>query len=63
MKHSYLSIGILCLILMLNIIFTQFMVHQYFYGHFKNSLIFVGLNVLLLPLALYIYKNEKGKKV
>jgi cell shape-determining protein MreD len=63
MKHSYFSVCILCLILMLNIILTQFTVHQYFYGHFKNTLIFSGLNVLLFPMALYIYKKEKGEKV
>ncbi|KAA9022580.1 hypothetical protein [Niallia endozanthoxylica] len=60
MKNKHVGVVILCAVLMLNIIFTQFMVHQYFYENYVNTIIFGGLNIILLPLAIYVYqKTEK----
>jgi membrane protein CcdC involved in cytochrome C biogenesis len=61
MKRSYQSVAILCGILLLNIVFTQFMVHQYFYENYANTLIFMGLNIVLFPIALFVYKNGRNK--
>jgi hypothetical protein len=62
MKRNYVSVLILCAILMLNIVFTQFMVHQYFYQNYTNTLVYGALNILLFPVAIYVYKKDKSKK-
>ncbi|THE12750.1 hypothetical protein E1I69_10175 [Bacillus timonensis] len=59
MKRSYLGVLILSVILFLNIIFTQKMVHQYFYENYVNTLIFCGLNIMLFPVAWVVYKKLK----
>ncbi|MFF2448400.1 hypothetical protein ACFVSW_14990 [Neobacillus sp. NPDC058068] len=61
MKRSYLPVALLLAVLMLNIIFTQYMVHQYFYEHYTNTIIAAVINVILFPVAILIYK--KGVKV
>jgi hypothetical protein len=61
MKRNYISVAILCGILMLNIVFTQYMVHQYFYENYVNTLIFMGLNIALFPIAIYVYKRDRKK--
>lgn len=55
------NLFILCVILLVNIIFTQYMVHQYFYDHYTNSLIAALINVVLFPIALLVYKYDKKK--
>jgi hypothetical protein len=62
MKLRYVGVAILCAILMLNIIFTQYMVHQYYYENYVNTLIFGGLNIILFPVALYVYQKTKNVK-
>ncbi|HWO97199.1 MAG TPA: hypothetical protein VNM45_12885 [Bacillus sp. (in: firmicutes)] len=62
MKRNYGSFAILCVILLLNIVFTQFVVHQYYYENYINTLIYCGLNILLFPIALYVYKKDKKRK-
>ncbi len=57
MKRSYIGVIILSAILMLNIVFTQYMVHQYYYENYVNVLIFGGLNIVLFPLAVFAYKK------
>ena len=59
MKLKVAGVAILCAILMLNIIFTQYMVHQYYYENYVNTLIFGGLNIILFPVAIYVYKKQK----
>ncbi|WP_010677875.1 hypothetical protein [Bacillus timonensis] len=59
MKRSYRGVLILSVILLLNIIFTQKMVHQYFYENYVNTLIFCGLNIVLFPVAWIFYKKLK----
>ncbi|WP_026581240.1 hypothetical protein [Bacillus sp. J33] len=57
MKRSYIGVIILSAILMMNIVFTQYMVHQYYYENYVNVLIFGGLNIVLFPLAVFAYKK------
>ncbi|PAE38796.1 hypothetical protein QNH48_05520 [Neobacillus sp. YX16] len=61
MKRSYGSVALLLVILMLNIIATQFMVHQYFYENYTNTIVAAVINVILFPAAFLIYK--KGVKI
>lgn len=57
MKRSYVPVGLLLAVLMLNIIFTQYMVHQYFDQNYSNTIIAAVINVILFPIALLIYKK------
>lgn len=59
MKRSYLSIALLLAVLVLNIIFTQYMVHQYFFEHYRNVLLAAVVNVILFPVAIFIYKSDQ----
>ena len=57
MKRSYIPVALLLVVLLLNIIFTQYMVHQYFYEHYTNTIIAAVINVILFPIAFFIYKK------
>ncbi|MBV7506318.1 hypothetical protein KW850_13725 [Bacillus sp. sid0103] len=57
MKRSYLPVALLLAVLLLNIIFTQYMVHQYFYENYTNTIIAAVINVILFPIAFLIYKK------
>jgi multisubunit Na+/H+ antiporter MnhB subunit len=57
MKRSYLPVALLLAVLMLNIIFTQYMVHQYFYENYTNTIIAAVINVILFPVSFLIYKK------
>ncbi|MFJ7725050.1 hypothetical protein ACIQXV_02695 [Neobacillus sp. NPDC097160] len=57
MKFSYVPVALLLAVLMLNIIFTQYMVHQYFYENYTNTIIAAVINVILFPTAFLIYKK------
>jgi multisubunit Na+/H+ antiporter MnhB subunit len=57
MKRSYVPVALLLAVLMLNIIFTQYMVHQYFYQNYMNTIIAAVVNVILFPVAFLIYKK------
>jgi hypothetical protein len=59
MKRKYLGVGLLLAVLMANIVLTQYMVHQYFYEHYKNSMMAAIVNILLFVIAFVIYKNDK----
>lgn len=59
MKRKQVHFVALCLILFLNIIFTQYMVHQYFYQNYQNAIIFGLLNIVLFPVAIMIYKSDR----
>ncbi|MFG6115983.1 hypothetical protein SAMN05421743_10969 [Thalassobacillus cyri] len=61
MKRSYVGVLILAAILLMNIVFTQLVVHQYYYENYGVTLLYAGLNILLFPVALFVYKNEKNK--
>lgn len=57
MKLKFLPVAYLLAVLMLNIIATQYMVHQYFYQNYTNTIIAAVGNVLLFPVAFLIYKK------
>ena len=57
MKRSYVSVALLLAVLILNLIFTQYMVHQYFYEHYTNTLVAAVINIILFPVAFVIYKK------
>ena len=57
MKRNYVPVGLLLAVLLINIIFTQYMVHQYFYQNYTNTIIAAVINVILFPIALLIYKK------
>ncbi|MCM3765039.1 hypothetical protein [Neobacillus niacini] len=57
MKRSYIPVALLLAVLMLNIIATQYMVHQYFYQNYTNTIIAAVVNVILFPVAFLIYKK------
>ncbi|WP_284641052.1 hypothetical protein [Paenibacillus silviterrae] len=59
MKRSYRGVILLCIVLLLNIVFTQQAVNAYFYEKYVTVLVFAALNVLTFPLALWIYRRER----
>ncbi|WP_240374931.1 hypothetical protein [Bacillus piscicola] len=61
MKRSYVGVIGMCAILLLNIIFTQLLVHQFFYQNYDAVLIYTGINIILFPIAILIYKKESRK--
>ncbi|MFJ7993059.1 hypothetical protein ACIQY5_12850 [Peribacillus frigoritolerans] len=62
MKFKFIGVALLCAFLMMNIVFTQFMVHQFYFENYINVLIFGGLNLVVFPLAFFTYKKTKTKR-
>lgn len=58
MKRSYRGVILLSFVLLLNIIFTQYTVNHYFYQNYGLVILFAALNVLVFPLAYFIYRKE-----
>lgn len=63
MKFKHVYFAALCIILFLNIIFTQKMVHQFFYEQYTNTIILGLLNIVLFPVAILIYKQDRKAEV
>lgn len=61
MKRSYVGVIGLSIILLLNIIFTQMLVHQFFYQNYGIVLVYMGINIVLFPVAVLIYRKEIHK--
>jgi hypothetical protein len=57
--HSYRGVLLLCGVLLMNIIFTQEAVHYYYFEAYEKTILFAILNVILFPIAIFIYKKEK----
>lgn len=57
MKRSYLPVALLLAVLMMNIVATQYMVHQYFYENYTNTITAGIINLILFPVAFLIYKK------
>jgi hypothetical protein len=57
MKRSYVSVALLLAVLFMNIIATQYMVHQYFYENYTNTIVAGVINLILFPFAFLIYKK------
>lgn len=62
MKRKHIQLALLIAILFLNIIFAKYIVHQFFLENYKNTLIFAGLNLILFPVAIFIYKLQREHK-
>ncbi|MFB6363451.1 hypothetical protein ACFCP7_05220 [Paenibacillus elgii] len=58
MKRSYRGVILLSIVLLLNIIFTQYTINHYYFENYKLAILFAALNVLMFPIALFIYKKE-----
>jgi membrane protein CcdC involved in cytochrome C biogenesis len=63
MKRSYRGVLWLCGVLMLNIIFTQQMIHYFYFEAYLTTVFYMLGNILLFPVAVLIYKKEKHAKV
>ncbi|MDC3417865.1 hypothetical protein [Aquibacillus salsiterrae] len=61
MKRSYVGVIGLSVILLANIIFTQLMVHQFFFQNYDAVLLYMASNIILFPVAILIYKKERDK--
>jgi len=59
MKRSYLGVIALCVVLFLNIVCTQKAVNAYFFEHYRAVIAYALGNLLLFPLALWIYRRER----
>lgn len=62
MKRSYRGVILLSVVLLLNIIFTQYTINHYYFENYKLVILFAALNVVLFPIALFIYKKEVKNK-
>ncbi|MGI8385059.1 hypothetical protein [Robertmurraya sp. P23] len=60
MKFNF-NFAALLVILMLNIVFTQKMVHQYYFENYVTAIIYCVLNLILFPIAFLIYKQDQKK--
>lgn len=58
MRRSYRGVILLSGVLLLNICFTQYTVNHYFYQNYRLVVVFAALNLLMFPIAYYIYKKE-----
>ncbi|MGG0719340.1 hypothetical protein ABE096_17320 [Robertmurraya massiliosenegalensis] len=59
MNHRLVNFVLLLICLMLNIVFTQKMVHQYKFENYDTAILFCVLNLIVFPIALFIYKRDK----
>ncbi|CAH1202233.1 hypothetical protein PAECIP111891_02073 [Paenibacillus allorhizoplanae] len=59
MKRSYIGVILLCILLFLNIVFTQKAVNAYYFDHFTSVIVYAALNILLFPVAIWIYRRER----
>ncbi|USB32654.1 hypothetical protein [Paenibacillus sp. YPG26] len=59
MKRSYRGVILLCFVLLLNIICTQQVVNSFFYDRFERVVLFAVCNIVLFPIALWIYFRER----
>ncbi|RIX60136.1 hypothetical protein D3P08_00680 [Paenibacillus nanensis] len=60
MKRSYRGVIYMSFVLLLHIVFTQQVVNAFFYEQYGKVLVFAGLNVLMFPVALWIYRRERN---
>ncbi|SET02506.1 hypothetical protein SAMN05216389_104211 [Oceanobacillus limi] len=61
MKRSYVGVIGLCIVLALNIVFLQLLVHQFKYQNYELVLLYMGINLILFPIAIMIYRKEIHK--
>lgn len=51
----------LSVIVFLNIVCTQMTVNAFFYENYRMVLVYAALNVLLFPVAVWIYRKERDR--
>lgn len=61
MNHRLVNFISLLICLMLNIVFTQKMVHQFKFENYDGALIYCVLNIIIFPIAIFIYKRDQSK--
>lgn len=44
---------------MLNIVFTQKMVHQFKFENYDGAIMYCVLNLIVFPIALFMYKRDQ----
>lgn len=59
MKRSYRGVILLSIVLFLNIACTQQTVNAFFYEKYASVILFASLNVVLFPVAIWIYRRER----
>ncbi|WP_248926105.1 hypothetical protein [Paenibacillus hamazuiensis] len=59
MKRSWRGVVYLCVVLFLDIVFTQKAVGAFFYEKYASVVVYALLNVLLFPAAYLIYRKER----
>lgn len=59
MKSRLVNFYSLLICLMLNIVFTQKMVHQFKFENYDGALIYCILNLIVFPIAFVIYKRDQ----
>ncbi|KKB37897.1 hypothetical protein QY97_03802 [Bacillus thermotolerans] len=43
-------------------VLTQLVVHQYFFQNYAAVLIYGGFNLLLFPVAVFVYKHDRRQR-
>lgn len=59
MKRSYVGVILLCVVLFMNIVCTQKAVNAYYFEHYRSVILYACCNVILFPLAVWIYRRER----
>lgn len=61
MKRSWRGVILLSIILFLNIVCTQLTVNAFFYDKYRLVVLYAALNILLFPIAFWIYRKERDQ--
>ena len=61
MKRSWRGVILLSVIVFLNIVCTQMTVNAFFYEKYRMVLVYAALNVLLFPVAVWIYRKDRDR--
>ncbi|HUC91678.1 MAG TPA: hypothetical protein VMS09_06540 [Paenibacillus sp.] len=61
MKRSWRGVIYLCIVLFLSIVVTQTVVNAFFYEKYGLVVTLALINVLLFPVALWIYRRERDR--
>ncbi|GEB34719.1 MULTISPECIES: hypothetical protein [Brevibacillus] len=58
MKRSYRGVLLLCLVLFANLICTQYTVNLFYFARYEEVIGLSVVNLLLFPLAVFLYRKE-----
>lgn len=58
MKRSWRGVILLSVVLFLNIVITQLTVNNFYYEKYTHVVILAAANLILFPIALWIYRKE-----